>query len=40
MNRKPKRKLSLQELAKAAPLLVALAELLRELHPYVAPWLG
>ena len=40
MNRKPKRKLTLEELAKAAPFLVALAALLKELHPYLAHWLG
>jgi hypothetical protein len=37
MNRKPKRKTPLHEVAL---LLTALGGLLHELHPYIARWLG
>lgn len=41
MKRKPRWLLVLKEAAKAlASLLLALALVLRELHPYVAPWLA
>jgi hypothetical protein len=44
MNRKPKWLLALEQaakaMAKATPFLVALAAVLRELHPYLSQWLA
>jgi len=40
MNRHHKRPSALQWIAKATPFLLSLSELLRELYPYLAPWLA